>query len=223
MSYLEATKAKLCGAALLGVLALAGCGSSEDSTTSTSAGGDTTAAKEKRKQDKQSANEPCTPRRLSGKVEDPPRRSAQGKPVPIEVGKTKLTLEVERTAFPRAIPVRFSERPPFKAPQGSMLVALTYSLDNDGPGSVKPSENLNAHLTLRAAGARYPYAAELPCGIPITASWSLQQGGENPARPLAAGEEATVAVVFIVPKQESGTRLSLVVPNQVGIALRPPA
>jgi hypothetical protein len=224
MSDLKAIKRTLAGVALLAVLALlAGCGSSGDSSTGAS-GGDTTAASgEKRKQGKKSGNEPCTPRREQGKVADPPQRSAQGKPVPVEVGKTKLTLEVERTAVPNAIPIRFGKRPPFKAPQGSMLVAITYRLDNEGPDSVEPSEHLNAQLLLRAAGAQYPYAAELPCGIPITASWALDKGGENPAQPVAAGEEATAAVVFIVPKQQPGTRLSLVVPGQVGIALRPAA
>lgn len=219
MSDLKAIKTRLSGVALLVMLALvAGCGSSEDSTTATADG----AAKEKPEQGK-SAHDPCTPRRLPGKVEDAPRQAAQGEPVPIEIGKTKLTLEVERTALPGSIPLRFTERPPFEAPRGSMLVAITYRLANEGPDAVEPGEHLNAHLLLRASGALYPYAAELPCGLPLTASWALEQGGVNPALPLAAGEEAATAVVFIVPKLEPGTEMSLVVPEQVGIALQPPA
>lgn len=217
MSDLRTLKTKLSAAALLVALALlAGCGSSEDATTST-AGGDTAAGKGKQKE---GSHEPCTPRRLSEPVEDPPRRGEQGQAVPVELGRTKLALEVEQTALPGAIPVRFGERPPFKR-QDAMLVAVTYRLHNDGPESVKPSENLNANLLLRASGAQYPYAAELPCGIPITASWALEQGGVNPAKPVAPGAEAKTAAVFIVPKQDPGTRLSLVVPDQVGIALRP--
>lgn len=219
MRDLEAIKTKLLGVALLAVLALAGCGSG-DSTTATSTG-DTTAPASAEKQEKESANDPCTPRRAAGPIEDPPRQSEQGKPVPIEVGRTKATLEATRTDFPASIPISFGERPPFKARQGSMLVAVTYRLASDGPNPLKPSENLNAQLLLRASGAQYPYAAELPCGLPITASWALEQDGANPAKPIAPGEEATTAVVFIVPKQEPGTRLSLVVPEQVGIALRP--
>jgi hypothetical protein len=224
MGDFKAIKRKLAGAALLAVLVLvAGCGS-DDSTTAGPTGDTAAASKGKKKaQGKKSSHDPCTPRREKGKVEDPPQRSAEGKPVPVEVGKTKLTLEVERTATPRAIPLRFTERQPFKAPQGAMLVAVTYRLANDGPDPVEPSEHLNAQLLLRAAGAQYPYAAELPCGIPITASWALEQDGVNPAQPVAAGEEATTAVVFIVPKQQPGTRMSLVVPGQVGIALRPAA
>ncbi|HEX8050663.1 MAG TPA: hypothetical protein VF504_04280 [Solirubrobacterales bacterium] len=223
MGDLEAIKTKLAAAALLAVLALAaGCGSAGDSTTTTSAGDTTTAAAEKPKQGKKRAHDPCTPRRAAGPIEDPPRRSEQGKPVPIEVGKTKLTLEVERTALPDSIPIRFGERPPFKR-EGAMLVALTYRLENKGPDEVKPSENVNAQLLLRVSGALYPYAAELPCGIPITASWALDQGGANPALPVEPGDEATTAVVFVIPKQEPGTQLSLVVPEQVGIGLRPAA
>jgi hypothetical protein len=220
MGYLKGIKTAVAGVALLAVLALGGCGSSGEDTTAGPAG-ETTAA-EKPKQ-KKSAHDPCTPRREPGKIEDPPRRREQGEQAPIEVGKTKLTLKVERTALPGSIPIRFGERPPFKAPQGSMLVAVTYSLANDGPDSVKPSENLNSRLLLRASGKQYPYAAELPCGIPITASWALDKGGVNPALPVEPGEEATTAVVFIVPKQEPETRLSLVVPGQVGIGLQPAA
>lgn len=224
MGDFKAIKRMLAGVALLAVLALAGCGSSGDSTTDTGPSGDTTtAAKEKQAGEKKSDHDPCTPRRDEGKVEDPPQRSAEGKPVPIEVGKTKVTLEVERTALPNSIPLRFTERPPFEAPKGAMLVAITYLLANEGPDPVEPAEHLNAQLLLRASGAQYPYAAELPCGIPITASWALDQEGVNPAQPVEPGEEATTAVVFIVPKQEPGTRLSLVVPEQVGIALRPAA
>jgi hypothetical protein len=224
MGDLKTIKTTLSAAALLAVLTLAaGCGSSGDSTTATSASDTTAAAKEKPKQGKKSAHDPCTPRRAAGPIEDPPRRSEQGKRVPIEVGKTKLTLKVERTALPGSIPIRFGKRPPFKAPQGSMLVAVTYRLANDGPGSAKPSENINSNLLLRASGKQYPYAAELPCGLPITASWALDQGGANPALPVEPGDEATTAVVFIVPKQAPGTQLSLVVPEQVGIGLRPPA
>jgi hypothetical protein len=216
----EAIKTKLAAGLLLAVLALAaGCGSSGDSTGSTS-GGETTAAAEQ-KQAENGGPDPCRPHRAPGKIEDPPRRGEQEKPAAVEIGKTKLTLEVEATALPRAIPIRFGKRPPFKAPHGAMLVALTYSLRNKGPDSVKPSENLNAQLLLRASGAQYPYAAELPCGIPITASWALDKGGENPARPVEAGDRVKTAVAFIVPKQEPGTRLSLVVPGQVGIALQP--
>ncbi len=223
MSDFKAIKRTLSGVALLAMLALlAGCGSSGDSTTGASAG-DITAAAEKPTREKKSAHDPCTPRREPGPVENQPRRSEQGEPVPIEVGDTKLTLEVEQTALPNAIPIRFGERPPFKAREGSMLVAVTYHLANKGPDPVKPSENLNAQLLLRASGALYPYAAELPCGFPITASWALDHGGENPAQPVEPGEEATTAVVFIVPKQEPDTLLSLVVPEQVGIGLRPAA
>jgi hypothetical protein len=228
MGDFKMIKRMLAGVALLAVLALAaGCGSSGDSTTDTSRGDTTSAAKEKPKQGKKASkkpgNDPCTARREPGKIEDPPRRVEEGERAPIEIGKTKLTLEVLRTAFPQAIPIQFSERPPFKAPQGSMLVAVTYRLANKGPDSAKPSENLNAQLLLRSAGKQYPYAAELPCGIPITASWALEQEGVNPALPLEPGDEATTAVVFIVPKQEPGTNLSLVVPEQVGIGLQPAA
>ena len=219
MSDPQAIKKKLAVAALLAGLALpAGCGSSADSTTPGPAG-DATAAKEK--QASGSGHEPCTPRRAPGPVEDPPRSREAGEPVGIEVGKTKLTLEVTETAFPPSISIPFGKRPPFKAREGSMLVAVTYRLDSEGPDPVKPSENLNAQLLLRASGAQYPYAAELPCGLPITASWALDHGGDNPARPVEPGHARTTAVVFIVPKQEPGTRLSLVVPGQVGIALRP--
>jgi hypothetical protein len=221
MSDPKAIKTKLAAGLLLALLALAGCGSSGDGTGST-AGGETTATAKEKQADK-GGPDPCRPHRAPGPIEDPPQRSEQGKPVPIEVGKTKLTLKVEATALPAAIPIRFGERPPFKAPQGAMLVAVTYRLDNKGPDGVKPSENLNAQLLLRVSGAQYPYAAELPCGIPITASWALAKGGENPAQPVEAGEGARTAVAFIVPKQEPGTRLSLVVPGQVGIALQPPA
>jgi hypothetical protein len=222
MSDPKAIKTKLTAALLLALLVLAaGCGSSGDSTGAT-AGNDTTAAAKEKQADK-GGPDPCRPHRAPGPVQDPPQRSEQGKPVPIEVGKTKLTLKVEATSLPAAIPIRFGERPPFKAPQGAMLVALTYRVNNKGPDSIKPSENLNAQLLLRASGAQYPYAAELPCGIPITASWALDKGGKNPAKPVAAGRDAKTAVAFIVPKQEPGTRLSLVVPGQVGIALQPPA
>jgi len=220
MSDLRGIKTALAGVALLAVLAVAGCGSSGEDTTAVSTA-DTTAAANR--EGKKGNHDPCTPRRQPGKIEDPPRRREQGEQAPIEVGKTKLTLKVERTALPDSIPIRFGERPPFKAPQGSMLVAVTYSLANDGPDSVKPSENLNSQLLLRASGKQYPYAAELPCGIPITASWALDKGGENPALPVEPGGEATTAVVFIVPKQEPETRLSLVVPGQVGIGLQPAA
>ncbi|MDQ3724670.1 MAG: hypothetical protein M3335_02065 [Actinomycetota bacterium] len=228
MSELKAIKRTPAGVALLAVLALlAGCGSSGDSTTGAS-GGDTTAASgKKRKQGKKDAkkpgNEPCTPRREAGKIKDPPRRVEEGEPAPFEIGKTKLKLEVLDVAFPKAIPIVFGERPAFKAPEGSMLVAVFYGLVNYGPGRVKPSEHLNSHLLLRAAGKQYPYAAELPCGIPITASWALSQDGDNPAEPLVPRSSTGTAVVFIVPKQEPGTNLSLVVPGQVGIGLRPPA
>jgi hypothetical protein len=225
MGDFKAIKRMLAGVALLAVLALAaGCGSSGDSTTDTSSRDTTAASAGKGKKDKKKpANDPCTPRREPGKIEDPPRRVEEGERAPIEIGKTKLTLKVERTAFPQAIPIRFSERPPFKAPQGAMLVAITYRLANKGPDSAKPSENLNSQLLLRASGAQYPYASELPCGIPITASWALDQEGVNPALPLEPGKQATTAVVFIVPKQEPGTNLSLVVPEQVGIGLQPAA
>lgn len=218
MSDRGAIRRRLAGCALLAVLALAGCGSSGDSTTS-GTGGDTTAAKAK--QAGGSGHDPCTPRQLPGPVEDPPRSREAGEPVGIEVGKTKLTLEVTKTAFPAAIAIPFGKRPPFKARQGSMLAAVTYRLDNEGPDPVKPSENVNAQLRLRASGAQYPYAAELPCGLPITASWALDHGGDNPAQPVEPGHARTTAVVFIVPKLEPGTRLSLVVPSQVGIALQP--
>lgn len=226
MGHLKAIKTGLLGGALLAVLALAlaGCGSSGDSTTDTSRGDTTAASAKKPKQEKKKpGNEPCTPRREPGKIEDPPRRFEQGERVPVEVGETKVTLEVERTALPKAIPISFGERPPFKAREGAMLVAVTYRLDNGGPDPVEPSEHLNAQLLLRASGALYPYAAELPCGLPITASWALERGGANPAQPVEPGEEATTAVVFIVPKQEPGTLLSLVVPGQVGIGLQPAA
>lgn len=224
MTDLRAIKTGLAGVVLLAVLALvAGCGSSGDSTTDTSAGDTTASSGEKRGQGKKNANDPCTPRREPGPIENQPRRGEQGEPVPIEVGDTKLRLEVERTALPNAIPIRFGKRPPFKAPEGSMLVAVTYRLDNDGPDPVEPSENLNAQLLLRASGVLYPYAAELPCGLPITASWAIEEGGVNPAQPVEPGDEATTAVVFIVPKQEPGTLLSLVVPEQVGIGLQPAA
>jgi hypothetical protein len=213
----KATNAKLSGAALLAILMLApGCGSAP--TTST---GGTTAPRSNEGAAKVGSHDPCTPRRAEGPVEDPPRRRGEGEPVPIEIGETEVTLEVERTALPGSIPIRFGERRPFEAPQGAMLVAVTYRLANRGPDEVKPSENLNAQLLLRASGAQYPYAAELPCGIPITASWALDEGGENPAHRLAPGDRAKTAVAFIVPRQESGTSLSLVVPDQVGIALRP--
>jgi hypothetical protein len=222
MSDPRAIKKKLAAGLLLAVLALfAGCGSSGTDTGSTS-GGEATAAAKGKPAEKPSP-EPCRPHRAPGPVEDPPRRGEEGQPVPIEIGKTKLTMEVEATALPAAIPIRFGERPPFKAPQGAMLVAVTYRVDNQGPDSVEPSENLNAQLLLRASGAQYPYAAELPCGIPITASWALDHGGDNPAQPVEPGERTKTAVAFIVPKQEPGTRLSLVVPGQVGIALQPAA
>lgn len=210
------------GVILLAVLAavVAGCGSSGESTTDASSRDNTAAPAEN---GEQSRRDPCTPRREPGLVENQPPRAKQGEAVPIEVGETKLTLEVERTALPQEIPIRFGERPPFKARDGSMLVAVTYRVANDGPDPVEPSESLNTQLLLRASSALYPYAAELPCGLPITASWALGQGGVNPAQPVNSSEEAATAVVFIVPKQEPGTRLSLVVPDQVEIALRPSA
>jgi hypothetical protein len=228
MGDFKAIKTRLAGMALLAVLVLAaGCGSSGDSTTDTSRG-DTTAAsagkaKQGNKETKKPGNDPCTPRREPGKIEDPPRRVEEGDPARFEIGKTKVKLEVLDVAFPQEIPIVFGERPPFKAPKGSMLVAVFYGLVNYGPDNVKPSENLNAQLLLRASGVQYPYAAELPCGIPITASWALSRDGDNPAEPLVPRSSSGTAVVFIVPKQEPGTNLSLVVPEQVGIGLQPVA
>jgi hypothetical protein len=198
--------------ALVAVLVPIGCGSSGDSTRST-ATGDTGAAEPK------SSHDPCEPRRAAGPVLDPPRRAPSGKPAAIEIGETKATLTVTGTSFPRTIDDHFGEQVPFEPSGGSALVAVTYELENAGPEPLEPSEDLNAKLLLRASGAQYPYAAELPCSIPITASWALEQGGSNPAQPLPAGGRARTAIVFIAPRQDPGTKISLVLPEQVGIPL----
>jgi hypothetical protein len=197
---------------LLALVALAGCSSSSDPAPERPPGAsDSTEA----------SRDPCEPRRFDGEVEDPPRRDGQGGLERVEIGSSELGLEAVGTAFPRSIPISFAEREPFEAPKGSMLVAISYRIENEARGELKPSEDLNPRLLLRASGALYPHAAGLPCGIPLAASWAVAHGGDNPAVPVAPGGSARSAVVFIVPKQETGTRLSLVLPGQVGIALPP--
>ncbi|HXS46601.1 MAG TPA: hypothetical protein VN756_03965 [Solirubrobacterales bacterium] len=198
-------------AALLAALMLGGCGSSGDSSSTAPARTDTVAKEE-------TSRDPCEPRRAPGPVLDPPRRVAKGKPASIELAQRRATLTLTGISLPRAIPVRFDQRPPFE-PKSGFLVAITYEIENSGPGVLKPSEDLNARLLLRASGEQYPYARELPCRIPISASWAVEQGGTNPARPVPAGRSVKSAIVFIAPKQEPGTKLSLVLPEQVGIPL----
>lgn len=202
--------------AIAAMLLLAACGSSSE-----------TASNPVREPSRESTerplatNDPCEPRRFDGDVEDPPRRAEQDSEEAVAIGSTELVLEVVGTELPTSIPISFADRPPFEAPKGSMLVAVSYRVRNEGPRELKPSEDLNTRLLLRASGALYPHAVALPCSIPLAASWAVDHGGVNPATPLPAGDSVTSAVVFVVPKQQPDTALSLVLPGQVGIALSP--
>jgi hypothetical protein len=203
--------------ALVALPLLAGCGSSSDPSPQAARG----SVRADPPPAGAAAGDPCEPHRLEGEVEDPPRRSEEGAREPVSIGSSELSLEVTASALPSSIPIRFAEREPFEAPPGSMLVAVSYRVENGGGRELKPSEDLNARLLLRASGALYPNAVALPCSIPLAASWSVAHGGDNPALPVGPGDSARSAVVFIVPRQQPGSALSLVLPGQVGVALRP--
>jgi hypothetical protein len=194
---------------LIMVAFLAGCGSASPSGSSSAkeANGRPAAAR--------SSNHPCEPRQVAAELESSDTSPGGGEAAPIEIGETDATFDLLRAASPTAIWVTYGDKRKYEAPPGSMLVAVTYRLHNRGPGELKPSEDMNSRAFLRVSGNLYPYAADLPCNIPITASWAVAQGGSNPAISVPAGDSVTTAVVFIVPKPREETRISLVIPGQV--------
>lgn len=143
-----------------------------------------------------------------------------GEAVPIEIGTTKAEVTLLQASFPKAIEVVYGRKRSFEAPAGSMLVAVTYRIENQGPGEVKPSADFNGRTLMRVGDDFYPYATALPCDIALTASWASSQGGSNPAFPVPVDESAKSAVVFIVPKSPQSAELALVVPGQVAVELR---
>lgn len=196
---------------------LAGCGSSSGSPPKA----ESEAAPDRPPRASATAKDPCEAHRFEGEAEDPARRSEERARESVAIGSSELGFEVTASELPSSIPISFEERRPFEAPPGSMLVAVSYRVENESERELEPSEDLNARLLLRASGALYPNAVALPCDIPLAASWSVAHGGENPALPVQPGDSARSAVVFIVPRQQPGTPLSLVLPGQVGVALRP--
>ncbi|HEY6549887.1 MAG TPA: hypothetical protein VIY71_01660 [Solirubrobacterales bacterium] len=208
-------KLVLTGILIAAIVFLAGCGSASQSSSSSDseANGRSTVAAN-------SSKDPCEPRRVSAELESPTTSLGEGETAPIEIGKTDATLDLLRTASPTSISVTYGDKRKFQAPPGSMLVAVTYRLQNRGPGELKPSEDMNSRTFLRVAGNLYPYAADLPCNVPITASWAVAQGGSNPAIPIPVGDSVTTAVVFIVPKPQEEARISLLIPGQVDFELR---
>jgi hypothetical protein len=190
---------------------IAGCGSTASQSPETAASTSTTRG---------SSNDPCEPARVAHEVDGWDRAAREGQGTAIEVGDTTAVLDVMETAFPDSISVRFGEGRRFQPPDGTMLVAITYRLKNGGPGELKPSEDLNSRTLLQVSGELYPYAAKLPCSIPISASWALSKNGTNPAQRIEVGESTMTAVVFVVPKAKEGTEVTLAIPGQVGIELR---
>lgn len=200
--------------AIAALLSLAACGSSGDSSPSASEPSEVS--------DRDSSDrDPCVPARTEEPAADPPKRSAEGRTNSVEVGDSQVELVVLSSASPVKIPVSFEDREAFHPPKGYELVAVTYEATNLGESAFKPSKDLNSRFLIRVSGATYPYAAKAPCSVPITASWAVQHGGQNPAIPISTSESVKTAVVFIIPKQPKGTPISLVLPEQLGIALRP--
>jgi len=201
-----------CLVAIIGLLV--GCGGSSP-PPSTSAEARTSAGPPPAS----SPKDPCEPHQSSSEVEGPAATAGAGEATAIEIGDTKAALTLLRASSPAAIRVTYGEERKFEAPAGSILVAVTYRLGNRGPGELKPSEDVNSRMLLRVAGNFYPYAAALPCDVPITASWAVAQGGSNPAQPVPVGQSATTAVVFIAPKPSQEAGAALVVPGEVEIEL----
>jgi hypothetical protein len=196
---------------------LAGCGSGSGTAPEPSTG---SAGKSAGAPTTTSSKDPCEPRPFSDDVEGPLKVVNEGEDATIEIGMTKVSLKLTGASSPATIPVAFEPGRTFKAPPGSMLVAVAYKLRNRGPGEIKPSTDLNSRTLLKLDDVFYPYASALPCDIPISASWAVAHGGTNPAIPLPAHGSTETAVVFIVPKPAQKTRIALVVPGQVGIELR---
>ena len=201
-----------CLVAIVGLLV--GCGgSSPQPSTSAEARTTTESAPAS------SSKDPCEPHQRPSEVGRPSASVGLGEATAIEIGDTKATLTLLRASSPAAIRVTYGEERKFEAPAGSILVAVTYRLRDRGPGELKPSEDVNSRMLLQVAGNFYPYAAALPCDVPITASWAVAQGGSNPAQPVPVGQSTTTAVVFIAPKPSRKARAALVVPGEVEVEL----
>ncbi len=185
-----------------------GCGTSSDPSTSSPDRSRTVAS-----------SDPCEPVPISRTIRPSSTIVRQGEATPVEIGKTTASLKILQAASPKTIRLRFDEKRKFAPPPGSILVAVTYRVKNGGPGQLKPSEDLNSRLFLRVSDELYPYAANLPCGAPVTASWAVARQGSNPAFTTPVGQSATTAAVFIVPTPKQAEALELFISDQAVVNL----